>query len=223
MMVAEYSLREKMPGMPYTWSSRGPMIDGGAGVTVCAPGGAITSVPNFTLRKSQLMNGTSMASPHVTGAVGVYQNFYPLKDRYNYKNILINSNFYILAVLISGLLAKGCLYSPYSIKRALENTALYIPNLDPFAQGSGLLQVERAFDNLVSCCDAPERDVRFAVNCGVNNSKGIHMRTGVIDRPKDYAITVEPVFINSENIGNIAYNKYILQLSFFIIMSDLSE
>ncbi|XP_018353839.1 PREDICTED: tripeptidyl-peptidase 2 isoform X2 [Trachymyrmex septentrionalis] len=173
MMVAEYSLREKMPGMPYTWSSRGPMIDGGAGVTVCAPGGAITSVPNFTLRKSQLMNGTSMASPHVTGAV---------------------------AVLISGLLAKGSLYSPYSIKRALENTALYVPNLDPFAQGSGLLQVERAFDNLISCCDAPERDVRFAINCGVNNSKGIHMRTGVIDRAKDYAITVEPVFINSENI-----------------------
>ncbi|XP_076685935.1 tripeptidyl-peptidase 2-like isoform X2 [Andrena cerasifolii] len=182
MMVAEYSLREKMPGMPYTWSSRGPMIDGGAGVTVCAPGGAITSVPNFTLRKSQLMNGTSMASPHVTGAV---------------------------AVLISGLLAKGCPYSPYNIKRALENTALYIANLDAFAQGSGLLQVERAFDSLVTYSNIPERDVRFSVSCGANNSKGIHMRTGVIDRPKDYAITVEPVFLNSQNTDparKIAFN-----------------
>ncbi|XP_046818750.1 tripeptidyl-peptidase 2 isoform X1 [Vespa crabro] len=172
MMVAEYSLREKMPGMPYTWSSRGPMIDGGFGVTVCAPGGAITSVPNFTLRKSQLMNGTSMASPHVTGAI---------------------------AVLISGLIAKGCPYSPYSIKRALENTALYISTLDPFAQGSGLLQVERAFDNLVAYCDAPERDVRFSISCTAHNSKGIHMRIGVIDRPKDYPVTVEPVFLDSEN------------------------
>lgn len=119
-------------------------------------------------------------------------------------NKFLNKAFFIfLAVLISGLLAKNVPYSPYSIKRAVENTALYIPTLDPFAQGSGLLQVERAFENLVSYYDAAERDIRFVVNCGINNSKGIHMRTGVIDRPKDYAITVEPVFINSENIGII--------------------
>lgn len=115
----------------------------------------------------------------------------------------------ITAVLISGLLAKGCPYSPYNIKRALENTALYIANLDAFAQGSGLLQVERAFDNLVTYSNIPERDVRFSVSCGANNSKGIHMRTGVIDRPKDYAITVEPVFLNSQNTDparKIAFN-----------------
>ncbi|XP_076661783.1 tripeptidyl-peptidase 2-like [Halictus rubicundus] len=182
MMVAEYSLREKLPGMPFTWSSRGPMIDGGAGVTVCAPGGAITSVPNFTLRKSQLMNGTSMASPHVTGAI---------------------------AVLISGLISKNFPYSPYNIKRALENTALYVPNLDPFAQGSGLLQVERAFESLITYSNAPERDVRFSVSCGGYNTKGIHMRTGIIDRPKEYTVNVEPIFLNTENTDpalKIAFN-----------------
>ncbi|KAJ8670647.1 hypothetical protein QAD02_001906 [Eretmocerus hayati] len=173
MMMAEYSLREKMPGMPFTWTSRGPMIDGGNGVTVCAPGGAITSVPNYTLRKCQLLNGTSMASPHVCGVV---------------------------AVLVSGLLAKNLKYSPYSIKRALENTAHFVDTLDNFAQGSGLVQIDRAFENLVANSEVPERDVRFTVNCGPNNAKGIHHRSGVIDRPKDYAITVEPVFLDSENV-----------------------
>ena len=89
---------------------------------------------------------------------------------------------------------------------------MYIEHLDPFAQGSGLLQVERAFENLVEYSDAIERDVRFAICCGVYASKGIHMRSGVIDRPKDSTITVEPVFLDTENIGAF----FFLNFSFLI-------
>lgn len=62
------------------------------------------------------------------------------------------------------------------------------------------LQVERAFDNLVNYHDSPERDIRFQVNCGSGN-KGIHIRSGVLDAPKEYAVTVEPIFADADNVG----------------------
>lgn len=114
MMAAEYSLREKLPGMPYTWSSRGPGLDGDLGVSVCAPGAAITSVPNFTLRSAQLMNGTSMAAPHVCGCV---------------------------SLMISGAKSKGFCWTPFSVKKSMENTAQKLNNVETFAQGHGLVQV----------------------------------------------------------------------------------
>ncbi|XP_067127626.1 tripeptidyl-peptidase 2 [Centruroides vittatus] len=172
MMIAEYSLREKMPGMGYTWTSRGPSMIGSLGVSVCAPGGAITSVPNWMLRGCQLMNGTSMSSPHAAGSV---------------------------ALLISGLKAKNIQCSPFSIRRAIENTALKIESFDSFSMGHGLLQVEKAFEHLEKFSNCLENDIRFNITCG-SGMNGIYLREShQLQRPSIINVTVEPIFLNDQN------------------------
>lgn len=58
-------------------------------------------------------------------------------------------------------------YSPFSIKRAICATATKLGYVDPFAQGSGLLNVEKAFEHLLEHDKAVENMLRYVLFCSM--------------------------------------------------------
>jgi len=152
---AGHSLREPLEdGLQYTWSSRGPTTDGDLGVSLSAPGGAIAPVPTWTLERRTLMNGTSMASPCVCGGI---------------------------ALVISAAIKENVEFSPASLRRACETTALPLHTHQPDSKctyGHGLLQVGAAFGRLQNLAFGP--DVRYEVSTSVSGSntsgRGLYVR-----------------------------------------------
>lgn len=175
----------------YTWSSTGPTVDGDVGISVTAPGGAIATVPHWCLQKSRLMNGTSMASPHVTGCV---------------------------ALLISACKAEKITVSQARIRRALENTAQCLPNVSPLQQGWGMVQVDAAWEYLKAHCYEETEDIYFSVQIASPNGKvrGIYLRqpheTAV---RKTFTVTVNPQFQREDRVSEVMQRRKIdLELHF---------
>ncbi|ORX59943.1 hypothetical protein BCR36DRAFT_316119 [Piromyces finnis] len=170
MMEAEYSLLEKVPERPYTWSSRGPTEDGDVGVTVYAPGGAITSVPPYTLASSQLMNGTSMSSPNCCGC---------------------------LALIVSALKANNIPFTPYRITKAIQRTSKSINN--PMNVGliqveNAFNDLVNFKDDKTQ-----DISFRIEIS-ECNNARGIYIRDIVsANKTTQYTINVKPTFMKTED------------------------
>ena len=132
-------------------------------------GGAITCVPNWTLNKKQLMNGTSMSSPNATGCI---------------------------ALLISAAKASNLPITPCSIRYAIENSAKFLNNIDILGQGNGLIQVNSAWELLQKESNNPYKDINFSIKCHHTNfSQGIYLRQPhESSTANTYSFTILPEF-----------------------------
>ncbi len=113
---------------PAMSSSRGPRLDGAVKPDVMAPGSFIFSslpiwVQGHYTWASDFWDGTSMATPHVSGAV---------------------------ALMISYAKAHGINYNPFLIKRAIILSAEPVEGATPIDQGAGLLQVDKAIAKMIT-------------------------------------------------------------------------
>lgn len=149
MMNAQYSLLKKLPQTMFTWSSRGPTRNGHMGVSIVAPGAAIAAVPNWTLKRNQQMNGTSMASPDACGSI---------------------------ALILSGLKQLNVPYTAHRVRRAVVNTATLVSNVEIPAQGQGLLQVGAAFRHVQAHRSNRTFGLKFDVNIDRRGNTGIYLR-----------------------------------------------
>jgi len=162
----------------FQFSSRGPTADGAWGVSVCAPGAAVSSVPNWSLSLHEQMVGTSMATPSVSGAA---------------------------ALILSGLKAEKLNYSPATIRRALENTARPIPEAEVFGQGRGLVQVDAAFDlgrRLSSLAGARPRLEATVMLWDLPEGRGVYLREPETSRHRrDGVARVKALFPQATDSG----------------------
>ncbi|KAE9618283.1 putative tripeptidyl-peptidase II [Lupinus albus] len=165
-------------GLEYTWSSRGPTTDGDLGVCISAPGAAVAPVPTWTLQRRMLMNGTSMASPSATGGI---------------------------ALLISAMKAEGIPMSPYSVRKALENTSVPIGGSpeDKLSTGHGLMQVDKCYEYIQKSQNIT--GVWYQINIkqsgkANHSSRGIYLREASTSRQStEWTVEVDPKFHEDAN------------------------
>lgn len=115
------------------------------------------------------MNGTSMSSPNACGCI---------------------------TLLLSAARASNLPTTPVSVRRALENSAKFIPNVHVLGQGYGLVQVERAWEYLNATSDDTNKDISYKVSFNHPGfSNGIYLRQpNEANTANTYVATIDPEF-----------------------------
>lgn len=110
-------------GTLWYFSSTGPRKDGLLLPTVVAPGSAVSTVPRWSANDYLLLEGTSMAAPHVAGAV---------------------------ALLLDAAARHNLEVTPEAVKEAVAHGTKEIPHLNLVEAGNGLVYLPRAWEYLKS-------------------------------------------------------------------------
>ncbi len=134
MWEADFQWRVKQGGLWY-FSSMGPRKDGLLMPTVVAPGSAFSTAPGWAGLDYFLLEGTSMAAPHVAG---------------------------VAALLMDAAADNGVKVTAAKVREALARGAGKIPQLDLVEAGNGLVNIQGAWDYLRRAGDpAPLGAVTF--------------------------------------------------------------
>ena len=169
MMEAQMAVRDDVPPTHFTWSSRGPTIDGDMGVDFSAPGGAIAPVPTWSLQGTMQMNGTSMAAPNACGSI---------------------------ALMLSGMKAERITITPQRVRRALSQTASDLDRVSPFGEGRGMIQIDKAYAYIEQHAARTDEDVQIEVRLRRRgDARGLYLREPhEVDRPRMERIYLRPRF-----------------------------
>ncbi|KAF8385565.1 tpp-2, partial [Pristionchus pacificus] len=177
---------KNVPNNLFGWSSRGPSADGSLGVSISAPGAAVTGVPKYCRKTNQLMNGTSMSSPNAAGAI---------------------------SCLISARKAEGAKPSVPQIRLALENTGKETGEYDKLSIGNGLVQIDSAYEWLKALPKGvlPDTIKSFDVKCvrsSLPTQRGIYLRDAVdTSAIQEFAVTVQPLFGEQEATDGVNFER----------------